>query len=363
MTNLDRRDFLRVGTAAAAGLAGLLMPEVMEAVAPSLKIIESVSPKRRTRANRLSTDYILLHTTEAPSKNSLNSLTRWGEANYMVDTNGDVYRIMKPNQISLGAGRSMWDGRTNLDNHAVNVEFVGYHTNKPTWGQIKNGAELIAELKRAYKVKDERVMPHSMVAYGRPNRWQEDSHRGRKRCGMLFAQDDLRNQLGLKNCPKVDPDVEDGRLAVADRYLQEVLYHDRQPIIRLPSRVEVVDESSERPENAVSTIKAGESAWTYAGKEFADSTTTYFLPDGRVRRGDELSKERFDFSEVEPGTRVAAGFVYGGHISRNRSAYSVVGRRWNLPSTIYRLPNGRIMTGDDVSQSSIPNGTTILFRK
>src|SRR3989344_7766515 len=267
MTNLDRRDFLRASTAAAVGLAGLLVPDYLNAnvrnivlsgndgnlnvrndqviangeisfnndfsleASPGLEIIDHPSPKRRTRANRLSTDFILLHTTEAPGSNSLNSLTRFGQANYVVDTNGDVYRIMNPKQISIGAGRSMWNGRTNLDNHAINIEFVGYHNERPTKKQLGNGRELIAELVKANpRINGEDIMPHSMVAYGRPNRWHDDSHRGRKRCGMLFAKEDIRKALGIGKAPKYDPDVDEGRLVVADRYLDEVLYEGRQPV-------------------------------------------------------------------------------------------------------------------------------------
>lgn len=353
---MERREFLK---ATSLGLAGLLVPEWVNA-SPDLRIIESPSPKRRTRASRLSTDYILLHTTEAPSKSSLNSLTRFGKASYMVDTNGDIYRIMNSNQIAVGAGRSMWDGKTNLDNHAINIEFVGYHNKKPTPRQLRNGGELISELKRVFpRVSDKDVMPHSMVAYGRPNRWYEDSHRGRKRCGMLFAKEDIRKSMGLGRASRSDPDFEEGRLVVADSYLQGVLYEGRQPNVISRERPDEAD----RPENAISTVKAGESIWRYTGREFADSTTTYILKDGRVRRGDELKRERFNFSSVPAGTKIAAGYVFGGHISNNRSAYSVVGKNWNLPSTLYRLPDGRIKSGDEITETFIPNGTTILFRK
>ena len=87
------------------------------------------------------------------------------------------------------------------------------------------------------------------------------------------------------------------------------------------------------------------------------------MPDGRVRRGDELKANDFDFTSTQPGTKIAVGYVYGGHISENRSAYQIAGRNWNLPSTIYRLPNGEIKTGDDVSEEAIPQGTLILFRR
>jgi len=349
---MQRRKFLETSVSAALGVS---MPNL--SASNDLEIIDYPSPKRRTRPNRISTDHIILHNTEASSISSLNSLTRFGNANYMVDGNGDVYRIMGPDQISTGAGRSMWDGKTNLDNSAINIEFVGNHNREPTSRQLQSGKELIEELRSVRGwIGDRDIMPHSMIAYGAPNRWHERSHRGRKRCGMLFAKENVRDALGLSAAPNYDPDVRSGRLVVADPYLEDVLYGDGQATT---SSVEHSDE----PEEVISTITPGESPWTYAGREFADSTTTYFLNDGRVRRGDELEREGFDFDSVQPGTRIAAGYVFGGHISPGRTAYQIAGRKWNLPSTIYRLPNGEIKTGDDMSENTIPQRSLILFRR
>ncbi len=104
----SRREFIELFGEGVLGLGiGLLTAEEAEAY----QLIDSPSPKRRTRPNRKNTKYIILHTTEANGSSSLNSLTRGGKASYMIDTAGKVYRIMKPNQISIGAGRSMWNGK------------------------------------------------------------------------------------------------------------------------------------------------------------------------------------------------------------------------------------------------------------
>src|SRR5688572_26511608 len=111
---VDRRVFLgKLGLAMAGTAAFGISPEEAEAY----ELLDSRSPKRRTRAKRRDTKYVVLHTTEANGTSSLNSLTRYGTANYMVDTNGKVYRIMNPDQIAIGSGRSMWKGKTNLDEY------------------------------------------------------------------------------------------------------------------------------------------------------------------------------------------------------------------------------------------------------
>ena len=77
--------------------SGLLAPE-----ANALEIKDHPSPKRRTRANRKSTDFIILHTTEGKARGSLDRLTRFGLANYMIDRDGTVYRIMERDQYAGG---------------------------------------------------------------------------------------------------------------------------------------------------------------------------------------------------------------------------------------------------------------------
>jgi|SRR3989344_2461636 len=353
---MDRRDFLKYG---ALGLAGAIFPEPVSAEpGADLRIIDHPSPKRKTRPNRVSTSYIILHTTEANSSSALQHLTRYGKANYMVDTNGDIYRIMNRLQVSVGAGRSVWGGQTELDNHAINIEFVGYHNQEPTKRQYESGAQLIDELRRPRKwIGDIDVMPHSMVAYGTPNsrNKQPDDFRGRKRCGMIFAREDVRRKIGLGNGPAYDPDVHEGRLIVGDKDLYSTLFGDK-----------IIVASSEHPDELeviLETIERGQSAWYYSGNRYADSTTTYFLRDGRVRRGDELQREGFNFKEVPPETKIAVGYIYGGHVSRERMPVDIAGKRWNFPSTIYRLPDGKIIMGDDINPRAVPPRTLVLFRR
>jgi len=182
------------------------------------------SPRNRERPLRRQTNYIILHTTEAPAESALNKLSANGECHYMIDPYGRIYRIIDPRRVAYHAGLSMWNGQVNLDNYAIGIEMVGYHDRNLSAQQYTSLAALLRELKLQYKIPDEKVMPHSMVAYGKPNQWQKRNHRGRKRCGMLFAQSSVRAKLGLKRRPGSDPDVRAGRLMVADSYLQSVLF-------------------------------------------------------------------------------------------------------------------------------------------
>ncbi|MBI4162822.1 MAG: N-acetylmuramoyl-L-alanine amidase [Candidatus Aenigmarchaeota archaeon] len=355
----DRREFLNTFASLGFGTALIGAELLFPDEAYAYRMTDSVSPKRRKRSNRKDTKFIVLHTTEANGSSSLNNLTRDGKASYMIDTNGKVYKIMNPDQISIGCGRSMWDGRRNLDNWAINIEVVGRHNTRPTASQYSSLRDLVQDLQKTYDISDRNVMPHSQVAYGRPNKWHRRSHRGRKRCGMLFATDSVRERLGLSSKQRDDPDVEEGRLMVADPYLRQVIYGRAVPEREPDAVKEEVDEDK----HILRIVERGQTVWRYAGDEFDAETTIYMLPDGRVRTGEELQKAGYDFSRVPPGVQMAVGYVYGGHVHPGRSAYEIAGRDWNNPSTLYRLPDRRIITGDDLDSRAIPDGTLVLFRK
>lgn len=382
--------------------------------APALQISSNYSPRNGSRPRRASTPYIILHTTEGAARGSLRKVRRNGECHYFVNTNGRVYRIIERNRVAFHAGRSMWKGRVNLDNHSIGIEIVGYHNRDITPAQYAAVKELLQQLQRIYGVPDRNVMPHSMVAYGTPNRWHKHSHRGRKRCGMCFAKHSVRSKLGLRSKPAYDPDVRAGRLKVGDPHLAKVLYgtgsslrpvsapttgaaggnvisagHSAWDIARdryrsantvyeLPggrrlagneitdwtaipagTKVHLGVPERENVPDGLRVIRDRVSAREIAGVEQADKSTIYFLPDGRVRRGDEIDSSIL--AELPAGTKVLVGYTQGGSITSRRSAFDICGARWNDASTIYRLPGGIILRGDQVEEGKILRNTQVFF--
>jgi hypothetical protein len=182
------------------------------------------SPRNPERKIRSSTRLIVLHTTEAPARSSLNKVSDRGECHFCVTENGSVYRIVDRDREAFHAGRSMWQGAEDVDKYSVGIECVGYHNKVMPNAQIAAIRELVKELKSHYKLPDHAVVAHSHVAYGAPNKWHRYKHRGRKRCGMLFAMPSVRCALGLKTRPAFDPDLKAKRLRCGDDYLHSVLY-------------------------------------------------------------------------------------------------------------------------------------------
>jgi N-acetyl-anhydromuramyl-L-alanine amidase AmpD len=191
---------------------------------PSFAIEDQYSPWNRKRPRRPHTFYIVLHTTESGGSSALEKLRRYGEAHYLVDVDGQIYRIIDKDRIARHAGLSLWQGHSSLDNYSIGIEVVGYHDGEFGVDQLAALRELIRQLRTRYDIRAENVVTHSMVAYGRPNRFHLGDHRGRKRCGMAFARADLRELLGLNARPTRDREVERGRLKVGDPELFQILF-------------------------------------------------------------------------------------------------------------------------------------------
>lgn len=193
----------------------------------SLPIEDRYSSWNLTRPERPRTYYIVLHTTESGGTSALEKLRLYGEAHYLVDSDGRTYRIIDKDKIARHAGLSLWEGHRELDNFSIGIEVVGYHDGGFGTLQLASLRELIRQLRSFYRLPAQNVVTHSMVAYGRPNRFWAREHRGRKRCGMVFARPAMRKLLGLNAGPVRDRDVERGALTIGDRDLFDILFPGR----------------------------------------------------------------------------------------------------------------------------------------
>jgi N-acetylmuramoyl-L-alanine amidase len=393
----------------------------------SFLISNRLSPLNRKRPRRPNTRYIVLHTTEGEEEGSLEKIMRFGEAHYVVLSSGQVYRVIDKGKIAKHAGRSMWEGRKAIDNYSIGIEVVGYHNREPREAQYRALRELLRQLKDLYGITDENILTHSMVAYGRPNRFHNENHRGRKRCGMVLARPEVRARLGLTSKPDHDPDVAGGRLAVGDNELFRFLFARRAgpamtqaargaETTEIPPESIVIDsnwtawkiarerynhpsttylfpdgrriagdqienwngipngtrvllngtEDNQPFEGFLEIGKDGDNPKAIAGKAWKSNTTIYFFPDGFIRTGAELESHRSGRKLLEDppkGTRLLVGYVYGGHVKSRRPPASIAGQKWNYPSTYYRYPNGSIVSGDEVESIGIPASSLVFYQR
>jgi len=406
---------MRVGAVKIRRISGIAALLLTAAVACGFTFDNRyLSPRNRERELRRTTRYIILHTTEAPGAGSLNKVSERGEAHYVVDEAGGVFRIVDHRRVAYHCGRSMWDGLTNIDDVSVGIEVVGFHNQNLTPAQYLSLAALIGELQAIYKLPDECVLTHSMVAYGTPNRWQSRSHRGRKRCGMLFARWSVRKRLDLTAQPKFDPDVRAKRLVVADPYLSQVLYgdareqekalaHFNQPganvitslrsawdIARdvynsaetiylfpdgtrkrgseirnwksMPTGTKVlIKDANADPDEGFRTLGVdGRTAAELAGDEVHGAKTFFVLPGGKYMRGSELTPQAA--AALPHGTRILTGYAVGGPISASLRAFDICGARWRARDTFFLYTHGLLKPGSAISENRIPAGAFVFYK-
>ncbi len=374
------------------------------------------SPRNREREVRKSTTLIILHTTEAPAKSALNKLSERGEIHYVVDTDGKVYRIIDHRRTAFHCGRSMWNGRTRVDDFSIGIEVVGYHNKAMTANQTLSLAALIGEIQSIYSISDERVIPHSMVAYGAPNRFHKRSHRGRKRCGMLFATWSVRQRLNLTAQPRFDPDVRARRLVNADPYLAQVLYgsvkeQDKalaqyktqasnvigpgrsawdiaRDAYNSTNTVYLFPDGSKRAGNAIRSWTAmpagtkvllneacveeetvesfktigtdGKTAADFAGEETQLASTYYIYPNGKTVSGTELKPE--EVTALPHGTKVLVGYKRAGPILAGTQVYEICGAKWKAPDTYFLYSHGLLKAGSEMAENRIPVGAYLFYK-
>jgi N-acetylmuramoyl-L-alanine amidase len=374
--DLTRRDIIKI----AAGLLAVSCPAGIPSLthAASIPISNRLSPLNSKRPRRPYTKYIVLHTTEGEDGGSLRKLVRFGEAHYFISHSGAILRIIDKSKIARHAGRSMWEGRSTIDNYSIGIEVSGYHNRDIQDAQYTALRELLAQLKSQYHISDENILTHSMVAYGRPNRFHVDNHRGRKRCGMIFARSEVRARLGIKPGPKRDKDVQAGRLKVADRELFNYLFSSKpgsEPVIvaadnnnKVAAPVSTaIEVPSESP-----VIGINRTPWQIARDDYDRASTVYVFPDGNRLRGDQVQ----DWARIPSGTRVVVnetedpqpfeGFLEIGKDGDTPKA--VAGTAIASSTTIYFFPDGLIRTGAELKRrrrnrellDKPPKGTRLL---
>jgi hypothetical protein len=365
---MTRRGFLE--WAAVVFLAPGIEASPPTAPSGAFVILNRFSPLNRKRPRRKTTLYIILHTTEGEEEGSLNKVVRYGEAHYFVCRSGAVYRVIDKGKIAKHAGRSVWEGRYQIDNYSVGIEVVGYHNRDITEAQYDALRELLRQLRSLYRVPDDHVLTHSMVAYGRPNRFKDDNHRGRKRCGMIFARPEVRARLGLKTRPERDPDVSAGRLSVGDPELFAYLFAP-QPEAALSAEAAKAPASIEGPQEST-RIDSRNTAWQIARDRYDHPSTVYVFPDGQRLAGDQIA----DWARIPIGTRVFLNEMedtqpFEGFLEIGRdgdTARAVAGSASTSSTTIYFFPDGFIRTGAELNRrrslqkllSNPPKGTRVL---
>ena len=214
-----------------------------------------------------------------------------------------------------------------------------------------------------YRIPDERVVCHSHVAYGAPNRWHRCKHRGRKRCGMLFAMPTIRAQLGLARRPTVDTDVRAKRLVVGDDYLRSVLYGNVDTMkgkYAAATPAQPTQESgglfSWLKRNATTPEPPPPRAVVTAKPPPKPPTPVQTKPPPPPKPPASVSPPK-SIDELK-----ARGYVLKGSVSAGMTASKIAGAKWNSADTYYTIRN-KVIPGNSIDPAHIEKGMSIWMKK
>jgi len=136
-------------------------------------MIETPSPNFNERKSP--PDMVVLHYTGM--KTGAEALARMCDpasqvsAHYMIDENGDVYRLVPEERRAWHAGVSFWKGETDINGCSIGIEIVnpghefGYRDFPP--GQIDAVIGLLDGIRERWDIPDHRILGHSDVAPAR----------------------------------------------------------------------------------------------------------------------------------------------------------------------------------------------------
>jgi len=374
--------------------------------------------RRYKKITRKKTWHIIVHTSEAGLRSTLYTVSKGkrirrryrtygGHTHYVIARNGQTYRMLDKRYIADHAGSSMWNREADISRVSVSIEIVGYHYTPITKKQYRSVGILIDILKRVYGLSDRAVLTHSQIAYGKPNRWIPQNHRGRKKCAKNFD----RSKARLGPTWPYDPDVRAGRLlpdpklaaiyytrikGTAMRIGTNVItrentawsiaggdYDDPTTIYRLPDgnlipgdevekrigwdqvpeKTVVLLNQQESPQagrnlGPVKTISDGLTAWSFAGQAYDDRTTFYFFPEGGFKNGRQIS----DWDDLDADTKMIVGYRGPFAITTKKTPSQIAGNRFNHKQTLYYFPSQTLISGDQIPDfTDLPKGVLLFL--
>ena len=116
--------------------------------------------------------YIIIHSTGTGLDTLKGNLrTLMGEtirpvsAHFLVDGEGNAYKLSEPTFICWHAGVSEWKGEKDLNRFSIGIEVLGL--DKFTDPERKTTKELILHLMKTYGIPKENVLRHADIAPGR----------------------------------------------------------------------------------------------------------------------------------------------------------------------------------------------------
>ena len=110
-------------------------------------------------------------TKDGTIKGNINQLTVWPvSCHYIIDTNGDIYKIGKDEQILWHAWVSQWKGMKGMNNYSIGIEMIWPTDTIPTGftqSQRDSLGKLLNKLMKDHGILLQNILRHAHIAPGR----------------------------------------------------------------------------------------------------------------------------------------------------------------------------------------------------
>lgn len=188
-------------------------------------------------AGKNTCEFVIVHHTGTPAgtiTGVLDGLYRrpdYASCHYVVDVNGDVYKIGNDTDILWHAGVSSWQGKSDMNRYSIGIEVIGIDSF--TDAQRTAVKRLVEELMQAHAIPRKNVLRHADIAPGRktdinlafcaPKTWAEWQTTLLTNLHAMLLDENI--QLLKKLYPVVSPalQAEIAALAKKDREAQAAL--------------------------------------------------------------------------------------------------------------------------------------------
>ncbi len=129
-------------------------------------VVDRPTPNVTDGKNEI-TAVILHHTATDSIEQSLDILTNPDmgvSCHVLIDKDGTRYVLAPPEAITWHAGRSRLNGRENVNNFSIGIEFQGNTVEEPlTDAQIQSAIDYLLPILEEYKINDKNIVTHEQI--------------------------------------------------------------------------------------------------------------------------------------------------------------------------------------------------------
>lgn len=131
-------------------------------------MIELPSPNHAPRPPGAIVDALVLHYTERPLAESLDTLRdkkrpHRVSSHYVLAEDGTLYRLVPEDRVAWHAGRSHWRGRETLNSTSIGVEIVNLHGDRHDYPEPQIAA--LVELCHGIVARHPAIVPRNVVGH------------------------------------------------------------------------------------------------------------------------------------------------------------------------------------------------------